>query len=849
MRIIITISFLICFANLALIGQKNFLIKSNEDFEISNRNKLNTKNANSVYVDIDHAILNNILTNTNTSFDTEIPLSRYDDPTNFLLTEFELLNDEFKVIDSKSHSIPYEKGKYFIAISKDKNGIGTFSFSKNSLIGILSYKNGDTYNVGKVNDRDEKYIVSRVDNLSDKVKFYCDTDDELDFSSDDLIESKYNRVFTGQKCIDLYAEADYALYLENGKSIKKTVDFVLGLFAETALLYKKEGVNIKISKIKIWNTPDHYNTDRSHTALNEFGSNNKDSDTDLNILLALGAEGLGGVAYINALCRKSLHFAYANIRNSFNNVPIYSWSAMVITHELGHNLGSRHTHSCNWNGDGSQIDDCGNVYFFNNGNTPEGNDCFDSENPILPAEGGTIMSYCHLVGGIGINLFAGFGMQPRDVINRRIASANCVDICESYGTIAPIAKFEPKREFTCVGGDLQFFDRSENSPNEWVWTMERKNGVDTFFHKFPIMTYKDKGIYDVSLISINKEGRDTIIKRNFISVIDGPKADFTYEFVTDKLIKFNNTSVNSTKYFWSFGDGGISLFKNPKHRYKEPGIYYIELKSTRDTCETSVYYTDSIEIKIPEIAIASYSNNDICIGETVRYKISNENYDSVKWVFEGGNINVSDKRNVNVQYDKAGIFGFKMIAFSKYGSDTLVKKNIINVKDKPVADFDYIINNDTLFLINKSLNSNEYLWKIGEKDSIYMENPVYIIPDSLNFVVYLKAINDCDSSVLAKQVIITSITPYERLNNSVIIFPNPSKEKFEIIFSNDNIDIKLITLTDLLGQIVFKEQIENKGVSSEEVLIRVNELKSGVYFLNILTKQYRISKRLIIERN
>ena len=33
----------------------------------------------------------------------------------------------------------------------------------------------------------------------------------------------------------------------------------------------------------------------------------------------------------------------------------------IVAHELGHLLGSQHTHACVWNGDGTQIDDCGNV--------------------------------------------------------------------------------------------------------------------------------------------------------------------------------------------------------------------------------------------------------------------------------------------------------------------------------------------------------------------------------------------------------------------------------------------------------------------------------------------------------
>ena len=112
--------------------------------------------------------------------------------------------------------------------------------------------------------------------------------------------------------------------------------------------------------------------------------------------------------------------AYSGINSSYNNVPTYSWSVMVVSHETGHNMGSSHTHNCSWNGDNTAIDGCGPTAGYTEGSCP---------NAGLPAGGGTIMSYCHLIGGTGINLSFGFGPQPALRIRERVNAGSCLLQC------------------------------------------------------------------------------------------------------------------------------------------------------------------------------------------------------------------------------------------------------------------------------------------------------------------------------------------------------------------------------------------------------------------------------------
>ena len=92
--------------------------------------------------------------------------------------------------------------------------------------------------------------------------------------------------------------------------------------------------------------------------------------------------------------------------------PTYSWNTKVIAHELGHNLGSPHTHACAWGPNGDEpIDCCG------------GCQCATSATDA-PVGGGTIMSYCHLFWYVNFN--NGFGPEPTALIQNNVANASCL---------------------------------------------------------------------------------------------------------------------------------------------------------------------------------------------------------------------------------------------------------------------------------------------------------------------------------------------------------------------------------------------------------------------------------------
>tara|TARA_A100000171_G_scaffold2280_1_gene2176 strand:- start:8147 stop:10399 length:2253 start_codon:yes stop_codon:yes gene_type:complete len=87
----------------------------------------------------------------------------------------------------------------------------------------------------------------------------------------------------------------------------------------------------------------------------------------------------GGIAYVGVLCFNEYGYGVSGYLDGSFPYPLVdfhygNWDVIVMSHELGHNFGTGHTHDSGWYN--PTIDDCGN------------GDC-------TAPFGGTIMSYCH----------------------------------------------------------------------------------------------------------------------------------------------------------------------------------------------------------------------------------------------------------------------------------------------------------------------------------------------------------------------------------------------------------------------------------------------------------------------
>ncbi len=255
------------------------------------------------------------------------------------------------------------------------------------------------------------------------------------------------------KNVRFYAEVANDIYNSKGGTAGAQT-YIQGVFNQINAIYYNDGISTSLGTIYVWNTTDPYVGMSSGSALTTFGNNRSTGyDGDLAILVNYSPSN-GGIAYVGQLCRtSSLRVSYCGISSTYNTYPNYSWSVECMTHELGHLMGSPHTHACAWNGNNTAIDGCALQY---SQGLSEGS-C--AQGPIPSGTvGGTVMSYCHLLSTVGINFNLGFGEQPKTLITGKVNSATCLGNSSSTpDTESPMVTIlAPLNNATISGQNVSF---------------------------------------------------------------------------------------------------------------------------------------------------------------------------------------------------------------------------------------------------------------------------------------------------------------------------------------------------------------------------------------------------------
>ncbi|MDT8323547.1 MAG: M12 family metallo-peptidase, partial [Bacteroidota bacterium] len=158
----------------------------------------------------------------------------------------------------------------------------------------------------------------------------------------------------------LAIDIDYEAFQHYG-GIEASENYIASLFTGVIAIYERDvAVTFEISYMRTWDSEDPYSPASDKAALNSFTEYWRDNMDDVDRTLAslisrkpISANGVTqGLAWVNQLCSRTHGYAFVKLSGNNGNIEGH---AGVWAHEIGHNFGSPHTHSCVWN---PPIDSC-----------------------------------------------------------------------------------------------------------------------------------------------------------------------------------------------------------------------------------------------------------------------------------------------------------------------------------------------------------------------------------------------------------------------------------------------------------------------------------------------------------
>ncbi len=167
------------------------------------------------------------------------------------------------------------------------------------------------------------------------------------------------------------------------------------------------------------------------------------------------------------------------------------------------------------------------------------------------------------------------------------------------------AKFIALNSFGCSPHLVQFQDKSNGNYSTRTWSFPGGTPAAST-EANPQVVYTEPGTYSVTLMISGPLGTSSSVITNLVTIVDFPKADFSYE-VDGFQVRFTNLSSNSESYRWDFGDGTVSEDENPVHTYNRGGVFSVTLNASIATCGSSV--TMNIPVMLTDVEDVFTSND------------------------------------------------------------------------------------------------------------------------------------------------------------------------------------------------------------------------------------------------
>lgn len=230
---------------------------------------------------------------------------------------------------------------------------------------------------------------------------------------------------------------------------------------------------------------------------------------------------------------------------------------------------------------------------------------------------------------------------------------------------------------------------------------------------------------------------------------------------------------------------------------------------------------DGVPGTIPPVANFTTNSTILCEGEPITFTDqSTANTTSWDWSFQGGSPATSTAQNPVVSYASAGTYNVTLTATNSFGTDT--ESMTITVNPLPSAP-----------VITQSGNNLSVVLQAGETASWSYNGNVIGSGSNITMIgtgVYEVTITNtsgCDASISdSYEMDVTSLNDLS-LDNSILVYPNPTKGFFTLDFVSQS-KVQM-WITDAVGRKVTQTRFYSEGVQTD--LVDISNFQPGIYIL------------------
>ncbi len=414
-------------------------------------------------------------------------------------------------------------------------------------------------------------------------------------------------------------------------------------------------------------------------------------------------------------------------------------------------------------------------------------------------------------------------------------------IVSSPTPTVPIANFSNTPTEDCVPFTVNFTDASANNPTSWLWLFLGGDSTTSTVQN-PTIIYSTPGTYDVTLVSTNSFGSDTIIQSSLVTVYAIPAISITADTTICQGENISLAASGGTSFLWNTGQTDSVIIVAP-------------IDTTTYSAMTSANGCDS-EIDSVTVAVVAEVTGTITPDQTVCYM------DSVLLTATGGD---------SYNWNGLGVTSTLWVvadSFTTYHQTDIIKigcpypdtlYTTVTGKLPAVAGFsslDTVIysSNAAATFTNNSSNATSYAWDFGDGNISTDVDPWNIYSDTGYYSVQLVASNAyCPNDTLTLTNYIhvlpdTNIISVADLSNAATIrvSPNPFEDRIKIEYRRIGSWLEIV-IKNVLGQSIYYSEhaAPDRRNGQIDISTRALGLDAGVYFLILKTEDVVYKVRIV----